>query len=129
MVGREGNAEKNGENVAAEGVMIVDAEDDSESLSDESEKREQGTRLGTGDEEGSYGSDRSGLTLASRSEELEVVALSRWPSSPSAVTAAELVEVDGSGIWVFGGVMLLAASGIFMVLRSWKFGFKLTTKA
>ncbi|EAA27839.1 MFS general substrate transporter [Neurospora crassa] len=34
-----------------------------------------------------------------------------------------------TGIWVFGGVMLLAASGIFMVLRSWKFGFKLTTKA
>ncbi|KAK1773610.1 major facilitator superfamily domain-containing protein [Copromyces sp. CBS 386.78] len=34
-----------------------------------------------------------------------------------------------TGMWTFGGVMLLASGAIIMVLRGWKFGVKLTTKA
>lgn len=33
------------------------------------------------------------------------------------------------GTWVFGGVMLFASGICFLVLRLWKFGFKLNTKA
>lgn len=34
-----------------------------------------------------------------------------------------------TGMWTFGGVMLLVSGAMFAVLRGWKFGVKLTTKA
>ncbi|KAK3343238.1 major facilitator superfamily domain-containing protein [Neurospora tetraspora] len=34
-----------------------------------------------------------------------------------------------TGMWTFGGVMLLVSGALFMVLRGWKFGVNLTTKA
>lgn len=34
-----------------------------------------------------------------------------------------------TAVWTFGGVMLLASGVLFMVLRGWRFGVRLTTKA
>lgn len=37
--------------------------------------------------------------------------------------------LDWTSTWVFGGVMLLASGLVFAILRVWKFGAKLHTKA
>lgn len=38
-------------------------------------------------------------------------------------------DENWTGTWVFGGVVMLASSVIFVALRCWKFGYKLKVKA